>query len=26
VWTGEPPYYDPEDFSSGDERVFSLID
>ena len=26
VWTGEPPYYDPEDFSSGDERVFSVID
>ena len=26
VWTGEPPYYDPKDFSSGDERVFSLID
>ena len=26
VWTGEPPYCDPEDFSSGDDRVFSLID
>ena len=26
VWTGELPYYDPEDFSSGDERVFSVID
>ena len=26
VWTGEPPYYDPEDFSSGDERVLSVID
>lgn len=26
VWTGEPPYYDPEDFSSGDERIFSVID
>lgn len=26
VWMGELPYYDPEDFSSGDERVFSLID
>lgn len=26
VWTGEPPYYDPEEFSSGDERVFSVID
>ena len=23
---GEPLYYNPEDFSSGDERVFSVID
>ena len=26
VWPGEPLYYNPEDFSSGDERVFSVID
>lgn len=26
VWMGELPYYNPEDFSSRDERVFSLID
>lgn len=26
VWPGEPLYYDPKDFSSGEERVFSLID
>ena len=26
VWPGEPLYYNPEDFSSGDERVFSVVD
>jgi hypothetical protein len=26
VWMGELSYYNPEDFSSWDERVFSLID